>query len=309
MFAPRTRRPALGRPGGRTALMSTIGAALAAARQEIEAGDARLLLRHLLDCSSAHIEAHRDDDLDASIEALFRVLIERRRQGEPIAYLTQNREFYGRAFAVAPGVLIPRPETELIVDTVLGKFARNSKLRVLDLGTGSGCLAITLARELPRAEVTAVDISRAALAIAARNAKRLGAEVRLLESDWFSSIANERFDLIVSNPPYIAVGDPHLAQGDLRFEPPDALVSGADGLDAISHIAGKARAYLTASGWLLFEHGYDQGEQACALLAATGYDNVEQHRDIAGIVRVSGGRAEAKRNGTIYLTNAAISIF
>lgn len=273
--------------------MSTIGAALAAARQKIGPSEARLLLRHLLGCSAAHIEAHRDDELDRAVEATLSALVERRHQGEPIAYLMQNREFYGRSFTVSPAVLIPRPETELIVDVVLGKFGRNARPRILDLGTGSGCLAITLALELPEAEVTAVDISRAALSIAAQNAKQLGAEVRLLASDWFSSMANDRFDLIVSNPPYIAAFDPHLAQGDLRFEPPHALVSGAEGLDAISHIAKKAQMYLNASGWLLFEHGYDQGNRVCALLAATGYDTIEQHRDIAGIVRISGGYARA----------------
>ena len=269
--------------------MSTIGAVLATARQKIGASETRLLLRYLLGCSAAHIEAHREDELDAFVEETFLLLVERRRQGEPIAYLKQNREFYGRLFSVAPAVLIPRPETELIVDTVLDKFGRNAKLRVLDLGTGSGCLAITLALELPQAKVTAIDISRDALDIAARNAKQLGAEVRVIESDWFESVANERFDLIVANPPYIAAGDPHLAQGDLRFEPPRALVSGADGLEEICQIVEEARAHLAVSGCLLFEHGYDQGDRVCALLAATGYHNIEQHCDIAGIVRASGG--------------------
>ncbi|CAG4883018.1 N5-glutamine methyltransferase, modifies release factors RF-1 and RF-2 [Georgfuchsia toluolica] len=271
--------------------MSTIGAALAAARQKIGVTEARLLLCYLLGCSAAHIEAHREDELDSAVAENFRACVERRWQGVPIAYLMQTREFYGRPFAVTPAVLIPRPETELIVDTVLGKFERYAKPRVLDLGTGSGCLAITLALELPQAEVTAVDISRDALSIAAGNARQFGATVRLLESDWFSSIANEQFDLIVSNPPYIAAGDPHLTQGDLRFEPSQALASGADGLDAIRHIAETAPAHLSAGGWLLFEHGYDQAERVRALLAATGYGSIEQRRDLAGIVRVSGGRA------------------
>lgn len=272
--------------------MSTISAALAAARHKIGASEARLLLRHLLGCSAAHVEAHREDELDAAVEENFRACVERRWQGEPIAYLTQTREFYGRPFAVAPAVLIPRSETELMVDTVLGKFERNSTLRILDLGTGSGCLAVTLALELPQAEVTAVEFSRDALVIAAGNAKRLGARVRLLASDWFSAIANERFDLIVANPPYIAAGDPHLDQGDLRFEPLCALTSGRDGLDAIRHIAETAQAHLTSGGWLLFEHGYDQGDQVRALLKANRYCAIEQQRDIAGIVRVSGGRAQ-----------------
>ncbi|MFY9327912.1 MAG: peptide chain release factor N(5)-glutamine methyltransferase [Georgfuchsia sp.] len=270
--------------------MSAISAALAGARQKIGASEARLLLRHLLGCSAAHIEAHRDDELDAAVEATFQAWVERRWQGEPIAYLTQSREFYGRSFVVAPAVLIPRSETELMVDTVLGKFERNAKPRVLDLGTGSGCLAITLALELPQAEVTALDVSRDAMVIAAGNAKRLGAKVRLLESDWFSAIANERFDLIVANPPYIAAGDPHLEQGDLRFEPLCALTSGMDGLDAIRHIVEQAQAHLISQGWLLFEHGYNQGDEVRALFEANRYCAIEQHRDIAGILRVSGGR-------------------
>ena len=275
--------------------MSIISAALAAARQKIGIAEARLLLRYLLGCSTAHIEAHREDELDSAVEEIFRACVERRWQGEPIAYLMQTREFYGRSFAVAPAVLIPRPETELIVDTVLSKVERDAKLRVLDLGTGSGCIAITLALELPQAEVTAVDISRDALTIAGGNAKQLGAEVRLLESDWFSAIANERFDLIVSNPPYIAAGDSHLNQGDLRFEPLEALASGADGLDAIRHVAESAQARLTSGGWLLFEHGYDQGEKVRALLEANRYGAIEQWQDIAGILRVSGGRARIAR--------------
>lgn len=275
--------------------MSTIGAALAAARQKIEASEARLLLRHLLGCSAVHLEAHSEDELDAAVEQTLQSLVERRRQGEPIAYLTQTREFYGRPFAVTPAVLIPRPETELIVDTVLGKFERNAKPRVLDLGTGSGCLAITLALELPQADVAAVDSSLDAMAIAAGNAKQLGAKVRLLESDWFSALAHEQFDLIVSNPPYIAAGDTHLNRGDLRFEPPGALESGADGLDAIRHIAENAQAHLVPGGWLLFEHGYDQGERVRALLEANRYCAIEQWHDIAGILRVSGGRARIAR--------------
>lgn len=271
--------------------MNTIGVALGAARQQIEASEARLLLRHLLDCSSAHIEAHRDDELDARIEETFMVLVERRRAGEPIAYLTGIREFYGRPFVVAPSVLIPRSETELIIDTVLSKFDCNSALRILDMGTGSGCLAITLALELPQAKVTAVDISPDALAVAERNAKQLGVEVHLMESDWFSSISDEQFDLIVSNPPYIAVGDPHLAQGDLRFEPLSALASGSKGLDAINRITKQAQAHLHPGGWLLFEHGYDQSKAVHTLLNANGYLDITQMQDIAGIVRVSGGCA------------------
>lgn len=273
--------------------MSTIGAALATARQRIEASEARLLLRHLLGCSAAHIVAHRDDALDAALEEQFFALVERRRRGEPIAYLMQVREFYGRDFVVAPSVLIPRPETELIVDIVREKFGRDAKPRVLDMGTGSGCLAITLALELPQAEVSALDVSSQALTIARRNAARLGAKVRMIESDWLTAVVGERFDLIVSNPPYIAAGDPHLAQGDLRFEPPQALASGSDGLDALRHIIANATAHLNPGGWLLFEHGYDQAQSVRTLLEGHGFQSIEQRADLAGIVRVSGGRSGA----------------
>ena len=270
--------------------MTTIAAALSRARQQIPITEARLLLRHLLGYSAAHIEAHRDDVLDADALKNFEAMVERRHQGEPIAYLTQSREFYGRDFMVARGVLIPRPETELIVDVVLEKYGRDAELHILDMGTGSGCLAITLALELPRAAVTALDISPDTLAIAKVNAEKLRAKVRWLRSDWFAAIANERFDVIVSNPPYIRDGDLHLRQGDLRFEPSCALASGTDGLDAIRTIVEGARNHLNPDGWLFFEHGHDQGQSARELLEAACYRDIVQYRDIAGIVLMSGGR-------------------
>ncbi|MFA4968930.1 MAG: peptide chain release factor N(5)-glutamine methyltransferase, partial [Sulfuritalea sp.] len=159
-----------------------------------------------------------------------------------------------------------------------------------DLGTGSGCIAVTLALEIPQAEVTAVDASAAALSVARGNAERLGASLRLLQSDWFDQLAGERFDLIVANPPYIAAADPHLAAGDLRHEPAAALASGAAGLDAIRRIIAAAPAHLAPGGQLWLEHGYDQAEAVRKLLAAAGLSGIEQHRDLAGIVRVSGGR-------------------
>lgn len=267
--------------------MSTIAAALAEARRTIPPAEARLLLCHLLGRSTAWIEAHREEALAAVDSERFCALVSRRAAGEPIAYLVGSREFYGRDFAVSPAVLIPRPETELIVD--LAK-ARVAPARIVDLGTGSGCLAITLALELPQAEVTAVDRSPEALAVARGNAERLVARVRFLESDWFDAVAGERFDLIVSNPPYVADGDPHLSAGDLRFEPALALSCGADGLDAIRRIVAEAPAHLNAGGRLLFEHGYDQAEAVALLLADAGFVELEAHRDLAGIVRVSGGR-------------------
>ncbi len=267
--------------------MTIIAAALAEARRTLPAAEARLLLCHVLGRSTAWIEAHRDEALgDAESERFF-AMVSRRTAGEPVAYLLGTREFYGRDFAVSPAVLIPRPETELLVD--LAK-AGPAPARILDLGTGSGCLAITLALELPKAEVTAIDRSSDALAVARGNAERLGAGVRFIESDWFAALAEDRFDLIVSNPPYVADGDPHLAEGDLRFEPALALSCGIDGLDAIRRIVAQAPAHLTAGGRLLFEHGYDQAEAVASLLADAGFIGIEAHHDLAGIVRVSGGR-------------------
>lgn len=267
--------------------MTTIAAALARARRAIPPAEARLLLCHLLDRNTAWIEAHRDDALAAAAYERFDALVARRAVGEPVAYLLGTREFYGRDFAVSPAVLIPRPETELLVDLVK---AGPCAPRILDLGTGSGCVAITLALELPQAEVWAVDASPAALTVAQANARRLGARVQLRESDWFAALEGERFDLIVSNPPYIADGDPHLNEGDLRFEPALALNCGVDGLDAIRRIAAAAPVHLNFGGRLLFEHGYDQAEAVASLLRAAGFAEIEQYRDLAGIVRVSGGR-------------------
>lgn len=270
--------------------MSSIATALAGARRVIPAGEARLLLCHLLERNAAWIEAHRDDALAAAAAECFTALVARRAAGEPIAYLTGVREFYGRDFAVTPAVLIPRPETELLVDLGKAVAAGIAAPRILDLGTGSGCIAVTLALEVPGADVVALDVSPASLAVAHGNAQRLGAAVRFFESDWLAAVAGERFDLVVSNPPYVADGDPHLNEGDLRSEPAHALASGSDGLDAIRHIVAVAPAYLCAGGRLYFEHGYDQAAAVAALLRNAGFADIEQHRDLAGIVRVSGGR-------------------
>ena len=267
--------------------MTTLAAALAEARRTIPPAEARLLLCHVLDRNTAWLEAHRDEALAAAESERFLALVARRTAGEPVAYLVGSREFYGRDFAVSPAVLIPRPETELLVDLVKAVAPPS---RILDLGTGSGCLAITLALELPQVEVTAVDRSPEALAVARGNAERLGARARFVESDWFAAVAGERFDVIVSNPPYIADGDPHLSEGDLRFEPALALSCGVDGLDAVRRIVAVASAHLNAGGRLLFEHGYDQAEAVAGLLSAAGFVDLEAHRDLAGIVRISGGR-------------------
>lgn len=270
--------------------MTTLAAALAAARAKLPASEARLLLGHVLGQPAAWLLAHDDEALDEAALLGFASLVARRAGGEPVAYLTGYRELFGREFAVSPAVLIPRPETELLVEVALANIAAGDAPDILDLGTGSGCIAITLALECPQAQVSAVDMSETALAVARRNAEYLGGRVRFLHSDWFAALAGERFDLIVANPPYIAASDPHLATGDLRHEPPAALSSGSDGLEAIRHIIAAASAHLSAEGQLWLEHGYDQAEAVRGLLTAAGLVDIQQHRDLAGIVRVSGGR-------------------
>ncbi|HEX8987113.1 MAG TPA: peptide chain release factor N(5)-glutamine methyltransferase [Rhodocyclaceae bacterium] len=268
----------------------SIAAALAAARELIPASEARLLAGYLLGRDAAWLAAHGDERLTEAQSDDYSELVACRAAGEPIAYLVGSREFYGREFTVTPAVLIPRPETELLVDLAKAACATLSAPRILDLGTGSGCVAVTLALELPAAAVTALDFSPGALVVAEANAMALGARVRFIESDWFAALGDDLFDLIVGNPPYVAEGDPHLSEGDLRFEPEAALHCGQDGLGAIRRIVAEAPRFLAPGGRLYFEHGYDQAVAVAELLHAAGFAAVEQHRDLAGIVRVSGGR-------------------
>lgn len=267
----------------------TLSGALSEARLRIPPAEARLLLGYLLAQPAAWLEAHREEMLSTEQLAQFRGLVARRAAGEPVAYLLGSREFYGRIFAVTPAVLIPRPETELLVEVALGKVGAGGTAKILDLGTGSGCIAITLALE-SLAQVTAVDISLAALAMARENATQLAASVDFIESDWYAVLPPAQFDLIVANPPYIAADDRHLAEGDLRFEPMQALTDQADGLAALRRIVADAPRCLADGGWLFFEHGYDQGAAVFDLLLTVGFADIEQHRDLAGIIRVSGGR-------------------
>lgn len=272
-----------------------IGSSLDAATRRIGRLEARLLLQHVTGLTASVLAAYPERLLDAAAAATYEALVARREAGEPIAYLTGRREFYGRDFHVGPGVLIPRPETELLVELGLAKVQGIAAPRILDLGCGSGCIAISLALEHPDATVCALDASEAALAITRQNAAALGARLDCRTSDWYSALndESERFHLIVANPPYIPDADPHLGQGDLRFEPSTALASGADGLDDLRRIVAAAPAHLLPGGWLLFEHGYDQAAAARNLLTAGGYVDIEQHQDLAGIVRVSGGRRTA----------------
>lgn len=268
----------------------SIAEALALGREQVEPMEARILLRYVLDCTPATLAAWPERLLSWGQWTRYADLLERRHAGEPVAYLLGMREFYGRPFKVGPAVLIPRPDTELLVELALARFGDRSGTRVLDLGTGSGILAITLALELPSPEVTAVDASLDALDIAAANAAALGAEVNFVESDWFDNLAAGGYDLIVSNPPYIAEGDPHLDQGDLRFEPHQALAAGADGLDDLRRIVSGAVDFLAPQGWLMVEHGYDQAEAVRSLMDAAGYIDVASWQDLAGIERATVGR-------------------
>lgn len=248
------------------------------------------LLQTVLQVNRAYLLTHPEQSLTADQYARYMGLLERRLEGEPIAYLLGEREFYGLTFKVSPATLIPRPETELLVELALQRIQPHCAFRVLDLGTGSGAIALSIAHARPKAEVVAVDASAAALDVAQFNAKRLGlGNVTLLQSDWFSVLQGERFDMIVSNPPYVATDDVHLGQGDVRFEPLTALASGADGLEDIRRICAQAKAHLNADGWLLFEHGYDQAEPVRALLQQAGFEEILSARDLSGIERVSGG--------------------
>jgi release factor glutamine methyltransferase len=260
--------------------------------------ESRILLAHALGVGHAYLIAHARDPLDDEALARFDSLCRRRLAGEPVAYLTGMREFYGLPFRVAPAVLIPRPETELLVDVALERMPQDRTTRVLDLGTGSGCVALAIAKNRPLARVIATDVSAGSLSMARENAERFEIDLEIRESDWYAGLGGERFDLIVSNPPYVAAGDPHLAAGDLRFEPDTALTDGSDGLASIEAIVAGAPAHLAARGWLLFEHGYDQAAAARERLAAAGFDSIRSWRDLAGIERVSGGQITNEFPGT-----------
>jgi len=252
--------------------------------------EARVLGAFAWNVAPAWLIAHDTDPLAEAQVTAFDTLLARRLAGEPMAYLTGVREFYGRPFVVTPDVLIPRPDTELLVEQALARIPPDQAVDVLDLGTGSGCVAITLALERPLARVTAVDRSPAALAVAQRNADILNARVEFLTSDWFEVVAGRRFDLVVSNPPYIAAADPHLAQGDVRFEPLSALAAGEDGLDDLRHLIRGACVHLKPGGTLLLEHGYDQSEVVKTLLRESGFNHVRSWADLSGILRISGGK-------------------
>ncbi len=261
-----------------------------------DAREARLLLAAATRLPEARIAARPELVLEEAARVRFEDWAARRRAGEPVAYLTGWREFYGLRLAVTPAVLIPRHESELLVERALVALPREGAPRVLDLGTGSGALALAIKHARSDAQVVAVEASAAALEVARGNAARLGLTIDWRRGEWFTAVPGERFDVIVSNPPYVAQGDPHLSRGDLRFEPQDALVAGADGLAAIRRIAAGLRAQLRPGGWAFLEHGFDQAEAVCACLNQAGLGRVETWRDLAGHPRVSGGCAAAAGN-------------
>jgi release factor glutamine methyltransferase len=255
--------------------------------------DAKVLLAHVLGRDRAWLAAHATDVIDCQDAEHFLALAQRRRRGEPVAYLTGLREFWGLTLAVTPDVLIPRPETETLVEAALTRLPADRDVRLLDLGTGSGAIALALAHERPRASVTAIDASAAALDVARANAARLGLRnVTFVLSDWFAALPADAapFDAIAANPPYVASGDPHLREGDLVHEPAAALGAGADGLSALRVIVAGAPARLARGGWLLLEHGYDQADAVAALLAAAGFGERTSLRDLSGVPRVAMGR-------------------
>ncbi len=274
---------------------STVGAALTRAAQTLSQCspsarlDAELLVMHVCQLTRAELLTRDRKPLTADQAAELGELIARRRQGEPIAYLTGRREFWSLNLTVSPATLVPRPETELLVERALARIPLDAAWSVADLGTGSGAVALALASERPRCRVVATDNSSAALAIARANAARLNLAVEFRLGDWLAPLANETFEMLVGNPPYVASGDPHLAA--LRHEPVCALAAGPGGLDAICAIAAAARAALKPGGWLLLEHGYDQAAAVSALLRRHGYEAIRCYADLAGRDRVSEGLA------------------
>lgn len=268
---------------------------LAAAAQRLPGDEARLeaevLLLHVLGKPRAWLYAHALDELTPDERDGFDALVRRRADGEPVAYLTGSREFWSLPLRVTPATLIPRADTERLVELALERLPEDRAVDVADLGTGSGAIALAVASERPLARVVATDASEAALAVARDNATRNAIpNVEFARGSWFAAVPGRRFDLVASNPPYIEAGDAHLEQGDLRFEPRSALAAGEDGLDDIRRIVAAATSHLNTGGWLLLEHGHEQGDAVRVLLVQAGFDEVATWQDLGGRDRVSGGR-------------------
>ena len=275
--------------------MDTLVAALREATERLKSSDsprldAELLLAHVLQRDRSYLSSHPEVRLDGTQSTHYAELTAARARGEPIAYLTGKREFWSLDLNVTADTLIPRPETELLVEQSLARIPLAADWDILDLGTGSGAIALALAKERPRCRIVATDLSARSLSVAESNATRLGlTNLEFIRGDWLTPLAARRFHLIVSNPPYMALSDPHLSQGDLRFEPKQALASGADGLDDIRRIVVGAPSHLHADGMLMLEHGYAQGPQVRGLLQTAGFDRVRSMRDLSGHERVSMG--------------------
>jgi release factor glutamine methyltransferase len=267
----------------------TVGAALL--QSGLVPVDAQVLMRHVLGVDRAWLVAHDRDPITPEQARAFHALARRRHDGEPVAYLTGRREFHGLDLAITPAVLIPRPETETLVDAVLARLPVDRPLRVLDLGTGSGAIALAIAHARPRADVVATDVSEQALAVACANAQAHGlGNVSFVHSDWYAALDSPPFDAIASNPPYVDRADPHLAHGDVRFEPRLALTPNGDALAALRTIVFGASQRLVPGGWLAVEHGYDQSVAVLALFGTAGFERIQPLRDLAGIERVAVGR-------------------
>lgn len=259
--------------------------------KQLDQVDVRLLLQHVLQVNAAFLIAHGEQILTPDQITHFEQLVARRIAGEPVAYLTGEKGFYDLVFSVSPAVLIPRPETELLVEIALSKIPLDTPFEILDLGTGSGIIAITLAKHRPASRVIAVDRSPDALTVARQNVMQLAIEnVTFDQSDWYAGLQDKKFDMIVANPPYVAEEDVHLTQGDLRFEPQTALVAQENGLRDLSVIIRHAPAHLRSAGWLLFEHGYDQAAACQKMLQHAGFSRIFTAPDLAEIERVSGGQ-------------------
>ncbi|MBT9527091.1 MAG: peptide chain release factor N(5)-glutamine methyltransferase [Rhizobacter sp.] len=269
--------------------MITVAEGLVQARHAgVDRLDAQLLLGHVLGRSRSWLLANDDAALDATQQQHLRQLLTRRAGGEPLAYLVGEKEFHGLTLQVSPAVLVPRPDTETLVDWALELLRGANDPQVLDMGTGSGAIALALKHACPRARVSALDASAEALAVARGNAKRLQLDIELLQSDWWQGVGGRRFDMIVSNPPYIAEGDAHLAA--LQHEPVQALTSGVHGLDALGQIISGASQHLNTGAWLLLEHGHDQAAAVASLLVTAGFGEVTTRPDLSGTPRCTGGR-------------------
>ncbi|HOY71279.1 MAG TPA: peptide chain release factor N(5)-glutamine methyltransferase [Methylotenera sp.] len=276
---------------------SSIKSVLQSATLQLNTPEAKLeaqyLLQHVLQVNRAWLIAHENEALQASSHAAFEALLTRRMQGEPVAYILGYREFYGLTLKVSPDTLIPRADTETLVEAALNKLVSftTKNPTILDLGTGSGAIALAVAKNFPIAFVTAVDASKGALNIAQQNAQKLEiSNIQFILSDWFGELNDKKFDLIVSNPPYIENADAHLRQGDLRFEPISALASGVDGLDDIRQIIGECLIYLKPQGWIMLEHGYNQAQAVTDLMASIGLTHIESIKDLGGHQRVTIGK-------------------